>query len=399
MIFSRIMSDALNVTESAGSEDGSSDQHSLSNVAAIPVADVSPSTLEGGSVGQFVAANLSQSETSDSDSAIGESVLGPQSASLASSIRNYKYENGRYYHAYREGEYPLPNDELEQDRLDMLHHIWRLMIGRHLYRSPIAEDRPPPNRILDIGTGTGLWAIEAAEEFGQAIVIGTDLSPIQPGWVPPNCKFYVDDAESEWMYPPEEHFDFIHGRGLGGAIADWPKLYGQVHENLRPGGWLEMQEYETVIRSDDDSMNCATWTTEWVQQLETASRKFGKRMNVAHLQRKWIEDAGFVNVHDDIFKVTRRPKNPQNCHTNRASQIPIGTWAKDQLLKEIGRYVRAQVIDAIEPFTVALYTRVLGYTLDHTWIVIAMVKRELSDPKLHLYVIYHFIYGRKPENG
>jgi methylase of polypeptide subunit release factors len=33
--------------------------------------------------------------------------------------------------------------------------------------------------VLDIGTGTGIWAIDFADEHPEAEVIGTDLSPIQ----------------------------------------------------------------------------------------------------------------------------------------------------------------------------------------------------------------------------
>jgi hypothetical protein len=33
--------------------------------------------------------------------------------------------------------------------------------------------------VLDIGTGTGAWAIDFADEYPKAEVIGTDLSPIQ----------------------------------------------------------------------------------------------------------------------------------------------------------------------------------------------------------------------------
>jgi hypothetical protein len=33
---------------------------------------------------------------------------------------NYTYENGRRYHSFHEGEYVLPNDEQEQDRLDLV---------------------------------------------------------------------------------------------------------------------------------------------------------------------------------------------------------------------------------------------------------------------------------------
>jgi len=56
-------------------------------------------------------------------------------------------------------------------------------------------------RILDIGAGTGIWAIEMAEKYPKVEVIGTDLCLIQPQqWVPPNCRFEVDDAEQEWIY-------------------------------------------------------------------------------------------------------------------------------------------------------------------------------------------------------
>lgn len=125
--------------------------------------------------------NIRQSDENDADSAIGESIGDSLTASLASSVLNYKYENGRRYHAYREGQYILPNDEQEQDRLDMLHHIYKLIIGGALYRAPFAGDHG--GRVLDIGCGTGLYCIEIADEFPNSLVFGTDLSAIQPEWV------------------------------------------------------------------------------------------------------------------------------------------------------------------------------------------------------------------------
>jgi SAM-dependent methyltransferase len=141
---------------------------------------------------------------------------------VTSSILNYKYENGRRYHAYREGAYLLPNDEREQERLDLHHHVFRLTLGGRLFRAPIKSN---PQRVLDFGTGTGIWAMDFADEFPSAVVLGTDLSPIQPKWVPPNCKFTVDDVEADWLYKPSEAFDYIHARGMGGSIGDWNRLY------------------------------------------------------------------------------------------------------------------------------------------------------------------------------
>lgn len=54
------------------------------------------------------------------DSAYGEGTTASSTTSVTSSILNYTYENGRRYHAFREGEYILPNDETEQDRLDLV---------------------------------------------------------------------------------------------------------------------------------------------------------------------------------------------------------------------------------------------------------------------------------------
>lgn len=99
-------------------------------------------------------------------------------ASVTSSIRAYRQENGRTYHAYKEGSYLIPNDELENDRLDFQHAIFLRTLGGKLHVSPIPGD---VQNVLDIGTGTGIWAIDFADAYPSARVIGTDLSPIQPG--------------------------------------------------------------------------------------------------------------------------------------------------------------------------------------------------------------------------
>src|SRR5688572_11012599 len=43
---------------------------------------------------------------------------------VASSIYDYQYENGRRYHSYRSGTYAQPDDAQEQDRLNIFHHVF-----------------------------------------------------------------------------------------------------------------------------------------------------------------------------------------------------------------------------------------------------------------------------------
>ena len=44
-------------------------------------------------------------------------------------------------------------------RLDMMHHIYLLLLQGKLHQAPLEN----PQRVLDIGTGTGIWAIDFAE--------------------------------------------------------------------------------------------------------------------------------------------------------------------------------------------------------------------------------------------
>jgi len=62
-----------------------------------------------------------------------------------------------------------------------------------------------PKRILDIGTGTGQWAIEMGDEFPDVKIQGTDLSPIQPSPVPEDVHFFIDDVPVKMIGPYLQH--------------------------------------------------------------------------------------------------------------------------------------------------------------------------------------------------
>lgn len=146
--------------------------------------------------------------------------------------------------------------------------------------------------------------MDFADAHPETEVIGTDLSPIQPNWVPPNCKFYVDDIESDWIFGPDEAFDFIHGRSMCGSIADFNALYRNCYANLKPGGWIEVQEYEAWIWQIDDPENKGIKNIqEWLGYIDEASTRIGKRINTATQQKQKLIDAGFVNVKGDVYNV------------------------------------------------------------------------------------------------
>lgn len=101
-----------------------------------------------------LASEAEADEYADADSSLEDGAsIAPSTSSLSSSIRKHRFENGRTYHAYKEGSYVLPNDEEENDRLDHMNHLISLTLDEKLYLSPLPKGKI--HRVLDVGTGTG----------------------------------------------------------------------------------------------------------------------------------------------------------------------------------------------------------------------------------------------------
>lgn len=79
-----------------------------------------------------------------------------------------------------ENTYILPEDQREQDRLDLQHALFLLSSDDKLALAPVGDNL---RNVLDLGTGTGIWAIDFADQHPEADVLGIDLSAIQPSWV------------------------------------------------------------------------------------------------------------------------------------------------------------------------------------------------------------------------
>lgn len=79
-------------------------------------------------------------------------LIADTARSEASSTRDYKYEHGRRYHAYREGSYPMPNDELNTEHEQVAHHMFGILLQDRLFLAPLED----PTNVIDLGTGTGL---------------------------------------------------------------------------------------------------------------------------------------------------------------------------------------------------------------------------------------------------
>jgi len=104
-----------------------------------------PNSIPGGTASQPNQEEIDHDGDSDQDSAYGESLHASDTASITTAITKYRYENGRRYHAYRDGAYWAPNDETQNDQQDMAHHLWLLTLDNKLYLAPIIN--PQVSRI------------------------------------------------------------------------------------------------------------------------------------------------------------------------------------------------------------------------------------------------------------
>ncbi|KIW99910.1 uncharacterized protein Z518_10838 [Rhinocladiella mackenziei CBS 650.93] len=182
---------------------------------------------------ELILALDSWSAIDDNDSGYDEPTLS--TTSVQSSIFDYEQENGRSYHAFRRGKYVMPNDEREQERMDIHYHSLRLTLENKHFIAPIAN---PPS-VLDVGTGTAVWAMDVADDYPGARVIGCGRSPTQPTSVPPNLEFQIFDADEPWDF--HNTFDLIHTRMMNGfSIKSWPFFYERRDD---AGKWQLCREW------------------------------------------------------------------------------------------------------------------------------------------------------------
>ncbi|KAL2879483.1 hypothetical protein SGCOL_005088 [Colletotrichum sp. CLE4] len=325
----------------------------------------------------WVQAARDAANEDDADSALGDDNAS-STASITSTILQYRKIHGRTFHGeVGDAQYWGSNDEQQNEAWDINHHLLTLSMGDKLHLAPL--DKSKLNKALDIGTGTGIWAIDFADENPECEVIGTDISPIQPSWVPPNLKFEIDDCTREWTFEPES-FDYVHVRFLVGSIADWPALFKQAYRALKPGGYLESFEVSPAIMSDDGTVPETSALGQWGKFFEEGGRKMGRTFRVLdeNLQRTSMEDAGFESI------------------TEWNNKAPIGNWPKDEVKKEIGEWAQLTLLSDIEGYVLFMANVMSTWSREEIHIYAAQLRREIRSGKLHGYYRQRAVWGQKP---
>ncbi|EIW67923.1 hypothetical protein TREMEDRAFT_63811 [Tremella mesenterica DSM 1558] len=177
--------------------------------------------------------NLVSPPLSDTDSVVTDS-------SLRSSMntRAFREDEGRLYQA--------TDDERETQSQ-----------GNKNYLAPIPAYLPNAGKdksVLDVGTGSGAWPCEIAQEFPNAEVIGVDLAPTwNDNDLPDNVEFQQGDITAGLPFP-DGRFDVVHGRTLVAGIRDWPQYINEMIRLVKPGGLFISHEtsFPWVLQDQPD---------------------------------------------------------------------------------------------------------------------------------------------------
>ena len=169
-----------------------------------------------------------------------------------------------------------------------------------------------------------------------------------------------------------------------------------------------MSSIECMTTSDDGTHQRAENFVEAFNLIYEASGHFGKSFTSAPTWRAKIVKAGFVDVHEMVFKVR---ETDRQTHTQRESgvrswtfyqlttaQLPQSPWSNDPKLKEIGRYHQVNVLEAVAPYTMALFCRILGWSRIQVEALLAAIRNEIKDMSIHLYTNVRVVYAQKPNH-
>lgn len=137
------------------------------------------------------------------------------------------------------------------------------------------------------------------------------------------------------------------------------------NRNLNFGGWCEFQDFDLTYYSDDGSLKPDDPLKVWHQTLIDAAASLGRDPNPGSKLEGWVRAAGFDNIVHTKYK------------------IPIGPWAKDPLLKEIGAYNFQQVDGGMEGLSMRLYRNVLKWSEEDIHALLNKARQSMRNPNVH----------------
>lgn len=134
-----------------------------------------------------------------------------------------------------------------------------------------------------------------------------------------------------------------------------------------------------VVACDDGTMKEDYKFAQFLDKLIEGYACFNIDLLALEKSKKLLEDGGFVNVQERVFK------------------IPVGSWAKHPTMKTVGMYSRSVVGDALQAVSMGPFSRGLHWTAQEVESYLVEVRKSLADTSVHSYLTFHSYIGQKPK--
>ncbi|KAL8828362.1 MAG: hypothetical protein Q9191_002632 [Dirinaria sp. TL-2023a] len=205
-------------------------------------------------------------------------------------------------------------------RLDEQADGYTELMRGNIVHAPLHE----PQKLLDVGCGTGIVCRQMAQQYPSSTVYGVDISDVPPfNGTPANVEYITGDikhvAESDDQRIGEGKLDYIYQRLLICGMTDWPGYIRQMIKLLNPGGYLEIHDYAEIWYKDrqycsgdeqEDKNLSKDWG--WQHEMRRGAKQLGLDLDVGLNAEKYMRDAGLVDVH--VVKY----------------HVPFGDWLVDE---------------------------------------------------------------------
>ena len=263
---------------------------------------------------------------------------------------------------------PAPTIDSEATRLVNQHQLWLKTLNGRLHTCPISEKL---KNVLDVGTGTGIWAIDYAMAHPEASVYAFDISAPQASIAHLNCKLFKYDAEGDWQgfVSKSGSLDFIHCRHLGVAIRDWPRLFAQAWDSLTPEGWIEISDFTFEIHSANDNYEKDSALIKGYEYMPEICKTYGVDITAYKNFKELLMNQGFANISEDNV------------------QWAIGGWPMGEVEKRIGEQQALTFFE--QPWKnmiQQMFGNVLGWDQPKVGKLIEDVQGEVMDPNRQYYL-------------
>ncbi|TQW09882.1 methyl transferase [Cordyceps javanica] len=289
------------------------------------------------------------------------------------------WKHGRFYGDWRRDKYQFPIDKEETNRYDIFHKFFLLARHEEAFSYPINKPNP---RVLDLGTGTGIWAINVAEDYlKNAHIMAVDLNRIQPALIPRNMQTIQFDLEEASWEPLLKDCDLIHMRLLLGSIHNnlWAATYRKAFEHTAPGGYIEQVEMNWLPSWEGTDIPAHSSFLEWAQKFLQGMDGFQRSARVSTGNvRAMMEAAGYVNFEERTIR----------CYVN--------PWCSDPGEKRVAQWFNLCLIDGVQAMSLAPMVENLGMSIEQVNELREAVKSECCKLRYHAYCVMHIWTARRP---